>query len=648
MNSSNHGPRVLTVFDADAVSKLRTQILEMGVRGLVHEMDTLLGPVRSNIESVSGISIDKNTFKVRIYPEEKDGLGLHVDLDYVLRYMQPPTKCLSCREPVNTNSPGVKQAGLHWRPKCRKPPQDPNVFTLAVNLSETAMSIVSFAERPAQKVAHNNKADLHVVPVVNSNVPIYPCILKPGQGVLFSAWMIHKSSDESLQGTRISIDMRGWSLPTPPPTSPPPPPFAPHPSVLVTYLPVSKDYDGRTSTESHNRLLYITSGLKTRGVGVKPVLSTHLSLDFLALVQRAFRIVHPDQVATKLPANTLGVPDGHYYGTSLERKRTEKAVYEAIVTVCYAVLTTVTYKTPTFAAVHPPGHHARAAEPRACCWRNNILVAAMFSALLLPGSTKNLFIFDMDYSHGGGIEEIVLSGPFRRYCKDKGLRVLYYSVYRQGEHDSSGDWESPAPDEVISALWKDDNEPTRVVRRYSSKNSGPWGAVDTQNRLNETGQFLEQHAHRFDALFVAAGFGHFQSEVLVGVPKEHLWSDTQVQELGSSIKRSGATCNSAALGKPIVCLEGGYLKTTLKVGVPLFLEAVGIIPKNHSRTDPLAGNGDGRNAVSDGGSPTAGNDEDMDDATESDMDDATESDTDVSSYMQKSFEREFDYDFKTP
>lgn len=57
-----------------------------------------------------------------------------------------------------------------------------------------------------------------------------------------------------------------------------------------------------------------------------------------------------------------------------------------------------------FAAVRPPGHHARKGKPMGFCIFNNIALAAHYARLQL--SLKRVLILDWDVHHGNGTEEI--------------------------------------------------------------------------------------------------------------------------------------------------------------------------------------------------------------------------------------------------
>jgi len=210
-----HGPFLVKVFDEKATNIIRNQILVLDTSGIIHEQDKIFDSICPSINTaVPGLKVDANTFKIRVYPKKEDGVDLHVDLDYVLKFLQPKDTCITCLQRINPEVSEEKQIGMHWtksKKKCRIPPIDPKDFTLAVNLSVSPMSIVSFANQPTNVALSREK---HIIPVVSPNVTMHPFVLEPGQGVLFSAWLVHRSSPESLQGDRISMDMRGKFPPT--------------------------------------------------------------------------------------------------------------------------------------------------------------------------------------------------------------------------------------------------------------------------------------------------------------------------------------------------------------------------------------------------------------------------------------------------
>jgi len=335
-------------------------------------------------------------------------------------------------------------------------------------------------------------------------------------------------------------------------------------SVLIPYLPVSRGHNIVTSVESHMRLEYICQGLDARGIDYRSTNSTHVPEHIMSMIHQAFHIVHGQDMLTHcLPSLIDGVSDDCYSCGD----RTRKIVYESIVTSCTAVMNTVHSQVPTFAAVRPPGHHARTTTPMGFCWRNNILIASIFGTLFAPTVIKKIMIFDMDLHHGGGIESIISSAPFKSYCLNKDIQIVYYSVYHKNAYDSQQD---ETHNLLVRRMRRRSN--TQIIRRYSSTPSR-WTPAKTQSRLSETQNFLKMNGASFDIIFVAAGFDHCRGEGFTS--DDHLWSVNQLHELGTAIKEAAS---KTTIGYPIACLEGGYKKLTMTTFVPVFLLAIGIIP----------------------------------------------------------------------
>jgi hypothetical protein len=186
------------------VKYLRQRVLKESSSGLNLEMDTIYRLVYEIIEEETGLVLDKDTFKVRVYPNSKEGVDTHVDLDYVTKTMQKKDLCVHCNKHIVDN--GSHQDGLHWTTACRKIPVDPSVFTIAVNLGEIPMAFISFGTKA--NISRNKNG--HLVPVLTAKQAssMTEVVLEPGQGVVFSAWVVHKSAPDSLKGTRISLDVR--------------------------------------------------------------------------------------------------------------------------------------------------------------------------------------------------------------------------------------------------------------------------------------------------------------------------------------------------------------------------------------------------------------------------------------------------------
>ncbi len=64
---------------------------------------------------------------------------------------------------------------------------------------------------------------------------------------------------------------------------------------------------------------------------------------------------------------------------------------------------------PSFAAIRPPGHHAKRSSYSGFCFFNNMAVAV--SSLLQTGRIRRAVIIDFDMHHGDGTEAIFRSNP---------------------------------------------------------------------------------------------------------------------------------------------------------------------------------------------------------------------------------------------
>jgi acetoin utilization deacetylase AcuC-like enzyme len=139
-------------------------------------------------------------------------------------------------------------------------------------------------------------------------------------------------------------------------------------------------------------------------------------------VEEALRLARPDlefSLARAAPRELLELAHASAHVDRILRLRGRTAVLDpdtflsassvdaALLAVGHAVAAAewaVTKKTPAFALVRPPGHHAESARSMGFCVFNNIAIAAAF-ARTLPGVDRVLIV-DWDVHHGNGTQEI--------------------------------------------------------------------------------------------------------------------------------------------------------------------------------------------------------------------------------------------------
>ena len=81
-----------------------------------------------------------------------------------------------------------------------------------------------------------------------------------------------------------------------------------------------------------------------------------------------------------------------------------------------------------FAAVRPPGHHARPAQAMGFCLYNNIAVAAQYARERY--GVERVAIVDIDVHHGNGTQDAFYADG----------RVLYFSTHPHPFYPGTGDW----------------------------------------------------------------------------------------------------------------------------------------------------------------------------------------------------------------
>lgn len=114
-------------------------------------------------------------------------------------------------------------------------------------------------------------------------------------------------------------------------------------------------------------------------------------------------------------------PDTHVSGGSFE------AAALAVGVAIQAVRGIMEEKLQTaFAAVRPPGHHARSDRAMGFCLFNNIAVAARY--LIKNYGLQRVLIMDWDVHHGNGTQEIFEEDP----------SVIYISLHRRHHYPGTG------------------------------------------------------------------------------------------------------------------------------------------------------------------------------------------------------------------
>jgi hypothetical protein len=203
-----HVPQIFNCFTLPEVTHLRQEITHVSsgehgvfnVSGLEHVAEYIGNRVAPILRALPDIE----TYKFRMCPTEHDGVDLHMDLDYILNHMQDADICLSCNGTLSDKQIR-QQRGLHLNKRCKKVPRVARAFTIAGNIGPESIAFLSFG--PAC-VATTNASGM-IIPVITSRrTTVVPCLLKPGEIVVFSSNIIHRSTVESLNGNRWSFDMR--------------------------------------------------------------------------------------------------------------------------------------------------------------------------------------------------------------------------------------------------------------------------------------------------------------------------------------------------------------------------------------------------------------------------------------------------------
>ena len=322
-------------------------------------------------------------------------------------------------------------------------------------------------------------------------------------------------------------------------------------SLEHTYHDPSKSSQAhKGAPEKPERVRWILKGLKLSGI-----LTTFIGPDsFTELMLTAFSTVYKnanmdsldDVMPPQLPETYINV-DG-----------TWRAVKNAIITACFSVDAAMSSKRPAFAIVRPPGHHAFK-QARGFCWRNNTLVAAVYSTL--KSGIDAVLIVDVDLHYGGGTELALRSGHLRKFMKKYKKTIKYVSMHHDGAYDDPATaylCKAKAVEAGITRLVSSDdlhiNDEMKITRRLSSN-------------LNKIGKLVKEY--NIDCIVVGAGFDHFSGEDMVGA-RRILWSIQNIRELAESL---ATMARDTKLGALVSVLEGGYKKHTMKFAVPAYIQA---------------------------------------------------------------------------
>jgi acetoin utilization deacetylase AcuC-like enzyme len=260
--------------------------------------------------------------------------------------------------------------------------------------------------------------------------------------------------------------------------------------------------------------------------------------------------------------------------------KSNPSIYSALRTSCGAVALSFAKEKASMSLHRPPGHHAKEDCARGFCWRNNSLVALVFFVSLVRefGNSQKLrlLLFDFDYHHGKGTEEIIESGKFRNRLANKlgEVEILYFSVFRKNSFDGEELKEMDETTEVVQGKWPR-RQPYLIQRWHSSRSQ--WKRQQTATRLSKICQAIVEYtaAGHFSALVVAAGFDHCKHEKMCHKPsngakgeEDRLWSLDEIKQLGSAVSKCASTCR--LLQVPISILEGGYKEPTMRQFLPAY------------------------------------------------------------------------------
>ena len=214
--------------------------------------------------------------------------------------------------------------------------------------------------------------------------------------------------------------------------------------------------------------------------------------------------------------------------------------------------------TSAFAAVRPPGHHARPQQAMGFCLLNNVALAARYAQR--QHDVGRVAIVDIDVHHGNGTQDAFYDDA----------TVLYVSTHQYPFYPGTG---------RADELGADDARGTNVNIPL------PAGCGDAEY-TDVFDQLVEPIVRRYapELLFVSLGFDAHYLDPLAMM-------SLSVDGYGALMSRLRALAEELCDGKLVVALEGGYDLDAIAWGVRRTIE---VLLGDAPTPDPLGPASDGR------------------------------------------------------
>lgn len=201
------------------------------------------------------------------------------------------------------------------------------------------------------------------------------------------------------------------------------------------FVPIKEIDNGRfvRNPERPSRLLLVNRFLK----------NNFQEIGLLEFPEDVLLLVHEEKYVSYIRKKSMEVMEGEYIpevffvdpmfdtGTPI-KKETYAAAFSAVQATLTAVEYSLSTGKVTYVLTRPPGHHAMRKYGGGYCYFNNVGIAARY----LENKGMRVAIFDIDFHHGNGTQDIFYDDPNVLYVSIHGDPKIFYPWYSGHENET--------------------------------------------------------------------------------------------------------------------------------------------------------------------------------------------------------------------